>query len=109
MGFPMHRKFLLTAGFVCLSSAFARDPFEIHVYEYEAPSGREYSLEAHLNVDPQGTSLRDNGQLPAHNQTHLTLEPAFGFERALHGQGPSEAGTSSRRCCCAGRSRRCSS
>jgi hypothetical protein len=49
------------------SAAFAQDPFEIHVYEFEPMTLRQYSLEAHLNVDPQ-----------LDRQTHLTLEPTFG-------------------------------
>jgi hypothetical protein len=48
--------------------AYAQDPFEIHVYEYEPQTLRQYSLEAHLNTMPQ-----------AANQTHLTLEPTFGI------------------------------
>ena len=59
--------------------ASAQDPFEIHIYEYEPLSWREYSFEAHLNFDPQGTSLRDGSLLPTHNQTHLTLEPTIGI------------------------------
>jgi hypothetical protein len=42
----MQCKLLLLAGFVCLSRASAQDPFEIHIYEYEPLSWREYSLEA---------------------------------------------------------------
>jgi hypothetical protein len=79
MGFPMHRKLLLLAGFVCLSPAFAQDPFEIHVYEYEPLSWREYSLETHLNFDPQGATMRDATVLPMRDQTHVTLEPTIGF------------------------------
>ena len=37
--------------------ALAQDPFEIHIYEYEPMTWGEYSLEAHLNFDPQGTSI----------------------------------------------------
>ena len=59
--------------------AAAQDPFEIHIYEYEPLSWREYSFEAHLNFDPQGTSLRDGSLLPTLNQTHLTLEPTIGI------------------------------
>ena len=57
----------------------AQDPFEIHVYEYEPLARGEYSLEAHLNFDPQGAALRNGPLLPAMNQTHLTLEPTIGF------------------------------
>ena len=61
------------------SSAVAQDPFEIHIYEYEPMSLGEYSLEAHLNLPAQGTSLRDGALLPTARQTHLTLEPTAGL------------------------------
>jgi len=70
---------LLLAGLSCLSRASAQDPFEIHVYEYEPLSWREYSLEAHLNVTTQGTNLPDQSLLPTTHQTHLTLEPTLGI------------------------------
>ncbi len=62
----------------CASKAPAQDPFEIHIYEYEPLSWNEYSLEAHLNFEPQGTGARDGTLLPTQHQTHLTLEPTFG-------------------------------
>lgn len=58
--------------------ASAQDPFEIHVYEYEPLSLHQYSLEAHLNFDTQGTTTRDGTVLPTLHQTHLTLEPTIG-------------------------------
>jgi hypothetical protein len=61
--------------------AAAQDPFEIHIYEYEPLLWREYSFEAHLNFDPQGTALRDGSLLPTHDQTHLTLEPTVGLSK----------------------------
>jgi hypothetical protein len=71
--------FLLLAGLACVSGVSAQDPFEIHIYEYEPLSWRFYSLEAHLNFDPQANALRDGSLLSSHNQTHLTLEPTFGL------------------------------
>jgi hypothetical protein len=65
-----------------LCSAFraaAQDPFEIHVYEYEPMTRGEYSLEAHVNFDPQGAAEREGTLLPAKNQTHVTLEPTAGL------------------------------
>jgi hypothetical protein len=59
--------------------ASAQDPFEIHVYEYEPMPWRTYSLEAHLNFDPQGAPAAEGTQLPLRNQTHLTLEPTVGL------------------------------
>jgi hypothetical protein len=43
----------------------------------------EYSLEAHLNFDPQGSNGAGGTLLPARNQTHLTLEPAIGLSPEL--------------------------
>lgn len=70
---------LLLIGLACLPTASAQDPFEIHIYEYEPLSWHEYSLEAHLNFIAQGTSLANGSLLPTAHQTHLTLEPTFGF------------------------------
>src|SRR5580658_588641 len=61
----------------------AQDPFEIHVYEYEPMEWREFSLEAHLNFDPQGTNAAQGTLLPSLNQTHLTLEPTVGLSPEL--------------------------
>src|SRR5258707_5343675 len=74
----MRGKLLLLAA-LCLSRASAQDPFEIHVYEYESLSWKEYSVEAHLNFDPQGTPLRDGSLLPTEHQAHLTIEPTLGI------------------------------
>ncbi len=68
---------LIWAG--CARSLFAQDPFEIHVYEYEPMALGEYSLEAHLNFDAQGTTQRVGTLLPTDHQTHLTLEPTIGL------------------------------
>ena len=62
---------------------WAQDPFEIHVYEYEPLTRGEYSLEAHLNFDPQGRALRSGTLLPSLNQTHLTLEPTIGVAESF--------------------------
>ena len=69
---------LLLAWLVCLSRASAQDPFEIHIYEYEPLSWRQYSLEAHLNLMTEGASAREGSLLPTLGQTHLTREPTFG-------------------------------
>ncbi len=61
-----------------MSTLAAQDPFEIHIYEYEPMRLGQYSLEAHLNVTAQGTSLHDGTLLPTDHQTHLTLEPTAG-------------------------------
>jgi hypothetical protein len=72
-------RFLLMALLCCAPTLGAQDPFEIHIYEYEPMSWRQYSLEAHLNLVTQGTSTRDGSLLPTEHQTHLTLEPTFGL------------------------------
>ncbi|MBZ5596091.1 MAG: hypothetical protein LAP39_27930 [Acidobacteriia bacterium] len=41
----------------------------------------EYSLEAHLNFEAQGDSLRDGTLWPTRRQTHLTWEPTFGLSK----------------------------
>ena len=43
----------------------------------------QYSLEAHLNIEPQGTGMRDGTLLPTEHQTHLTLEPTFGLSESF--------------------------
>ena len=44
-------------GLLCCGGRLpAQDPFEIHIYEIEPLLLGEYSLEAHLNLDPQGES-----------------------------------------------------
>jgi hypothetical protein len=67
----------LPPAMLCLINAWAQDAFGIHIYEYEPLTCREYSLEAHLNSDPQGSGSRDDNLLPMRNQTHLTIEPTF--------------------------------
>lgn len=75
----MRVNILALAGLLFASRGLAQDPFEIHIYEYEPLSWREYSFKAHLNFDPQGSSLRGGSLLATHNQTHLTLEPTIGL------------------------------
>jgi len=70
---------LLCCGAALAMELRAQDPFEIHVYEYEPMAWGEYSLEAHLNSDPQGTKAAEGTLLPSRNQTHLTLEPTVGL------------------------------
>jgi hypothetical protein len=59
--------------------AAAQDAFEIHVYEYEPLTRGQYSFEAHLNVDLEGTREFDGSVFPTHHQAHLTLEPTIGL------------------------------
>ena len=76
-------KYVLFSLLCCASRLVAQDPFEIHIYEYEPMWLGQYSLEAHLNTDPQGTGVRDGTLLPTRHQTHLTLEPTFGFSESF--------------------------
>ena len=64
---------LLFGELCCMWKAAAEDPFEIHIYEYEPMRLGEYSLEAHLNMNAQGNTLRDATLLTTVRQTHLTL------------------------------------
>jgi len=73
--------FPLLALLCCAPELWAEDPFEIHIYEYEPLSWRDYSLEAHLNFVTQGTPQRDGAVLPTEHQTHLTLEPTIGLSQ----------------------------
>ena len=75
---------LLLLSLLCYtSSVLAQDPFEIHIYEYEPLWRGQYSLEAHLNIEAQGTGVRDGALLPTEHQTHLTLEPTFGLSESF--------------------------
>ena len=76
-------RYVLFSLLCCASRLVAQDPFEIHIYEYEPMWLGQYSLEAHLNTDPQGTGVRDGTLLPTRHQTHLTLEPTFGFSESF--------------------------
>jgi hypothetical protein len=59
-------------------AAGAVDPFEIQVYDGTANAPGIPSLELHVNHVFNGLKSADPPELPAHHQTHLTLEPAFG-------------------------------
>ena len=79
----MRPAYLLLTLLSCARGGSAQDPFEIHIYEYEPLSWREYSLEAHLNFVTQGMTTPDGTLLPTSHQTHLTLEPTFGVSPAF--------------------------
>lgn len=76
---PVRTVTLACAALCSAWRAAAQDPFEIHIYEYEPMRLGEYSLEAHLNTEPQGNSQREGTLLPTDHQTHLTLEPTIGL------------------------------
>jgi len=60
------------------AAARAVDPFEIQVYDGTADAPGVPSLELHANHVFDGVKTAEPPELPAHHQTHLTLEPAFG-------------------------------
>jgi hypothetical protein len=57
----------------------AQDPFEIHVYEYEALRPGTFTLETHLNYVGIGTKTVDGPVAPFNNQFHLTYELTGGI------------------------------
>ena len=77
--------------------AQAVDPFEIQVYDATANAPGTPGLELHLNTVPSGTRDAPPPELPAHHQSHFTLEPSLGvrpwwelggyFQMALTGDG----------------------
>jgi hypothetical protein len=73
------RTIVLSALLLSASIVHGQDAFEIHIYEYEPMSWRQYSLETHLTYLAQGTSQRDGTLLPTTHQTHVTLEPTLGL------------------------------
>ena len=79
----MRSRLLLAGWLSCAAGLSAQDPFEIHIYEYEPLTRGEYSLEAHLNFEPQGSASRDGTLLTTQHQTHLTLEPTAGISESF--------------------------
>jgi hypothetical protein len=60
-------------------SAWAQDPFELHVYESEALPPGVWTIETHLNYVPSGTTTAAGSLLPTDNQAHVTLELTRGL------------------------------
>ena len=48
-------------------AAWAQDPFELHVYEYETLPRGVWTIETHLNYVPSGTTTADGLLLPTDN------------------------------------------
>ncbi len=65
--------------FLMAASAFAQDPFEIHVYEYEKLKPLEFTLEQHLNYWAIGAKTPDGTLAPTNDQLHLTHELTAGI------------------------------
>ena len=56
----------------------AQDPFEIHVYEYEALKPRQFTLEQHLNYVGRGAGPAEGPLAPTNDQLHMTYELTAG-------------------------------
>jgi hypothetical protein len=63
------------------SQAQALDAFEIQVYDGTADAPGRPGLELHANTVASGQREAVPPELPAHHQTHLTLEPSLGITR----------------------------
>lgn len=73
------RRCLLACAFLCGISAFAQDPFEIHVYEYETLARGQATFETHLNYVSLGTRVFNGTVAPTNNQFHMTFEVTAGI------------------------------
>src|ERR1700722_19401685 len=71
----LHRWLLLSLGVV----AYAQDPFEIQVFEYEPLPLGAYTYEAHLNYVVDGTTKFDGPVAPLQNQFHFSSEWTAGI------------------------------
>jgi hypothetical protein len=69
--------FILLIVLAC--AAWAQDPFELHVYEYETLPPGVWTLETHLNYVPSGTTSAAGLLLPTDNQAHVTFELTRGI------------------------------
>jgi hypothetical protein len=70
---------LLLPSFLLVGRAYAQDPFEIHVYEYESLKPGAFTLETHLNYFDLGTKTFDGPVAPFNNQIHMTYELTGGI------------------------------
>lgn len=59
--------------------AYAQDPFEIHVYEYEKLRPLQFTLEQHLNYWAIGSKQSEGLQAPTNDQFHMTYELTSGI------------------------------
>jgi hypothetical protein len=73
---------LVAAGIAILilpSVARAVDPFEIQVYDATVAPPRTVGAELHVNSVVSGSRASVPPELPAHHQSHFTLEPSVGL------------------------------
>jgi hypothetical protein len=71
--------FSLLSGLVLADSAYAQDPFEIHVYEYESLKPGAFTLEGHFNYVGIGSKTAQGLVAPMNNQFHMTYELTGGI------------------------------
>jgi len=73
---------LLAAGVLLgPSAARAVDPFEIQVYDGTVGDPGQPGVELHANTVIDGVRTSEPPELPAHHQSHFTLEPAVAITR----------------------------
>ena len=65
---------ILLLSSVLAGQAYAQDPFEIHVYEYETLKPGQFTLEQHLNYWAIGSKQFDGTLAPTNDQLHMTYE-----------------------------------
>ncbi len=58
----------------CGAAAWAQDPFEIHVYDYETLEPGQFTLEQHLNYWAIASRQFDGSLAPTNDQLHMTFE-----------------------------------
>ena len=79
------RSCVFSGAFMAAGLAFAQDPFEIHVLEYEDLQPGDFTLEVHTNYVGQGTTVIQGPAAATQDQAHVTFEvtgavaPEFSF------------------------------
>lgn len=61
-------------GLAGAAAAWAQDPFEIHVYDYESLKPGQFTIEQHLNYWAIGSRTPDGPLAPTNDQLHMTYE-----------------------------------
>jgi hypothetical protein len=99
----VRRGCVLSGAFLAAGIAFAQDPFEIHVLEYEDLHPGDFTIEVHSNYAEKGTTVMQGPAAATQDGTHMTLEvtgavvPEFSFgimqlNERLRGSPPQAAG-----------------
>jgi len=74
---------LVATALFSVQNAWAVDPFEIQVYDGTANAPGTPGIELHVNRVFDGVKTAEAPLLPAHQQTHMTLEPSMGITHFL--------------------------